>query len=107
MLDEGPTAAVAPDDLESRAYRECSPAAPGRISEISERQTRAPDIRRGPCAAANDARTSARRGALAWSLQSVQSQSPTRRGHAFELVNVSKAHPTDRDRRHRSDRCKL
>src|SRR5438309_4598541 len=29
------------------------------------------------------------------------------RRHAFELVNVSKTHPTDRDRRHRSDRCKL
>src|SRR6266850_3519847 len=48
VLDQGPTAAVAPDDLESRVYRECSPAAAGRsISEISERQTRAPDIRRG------------------------------------------------------------
>jgi len=60
-----------------------------------------------PCAAANDPRASARRGALAWPVQSIQSQSPQRRGHAFELVNVSKAHPTDRDRRHRSDRCKL
>src|SRR6266849_1778977 len=46
VLDEGPTAAVAPDDVESRVYRECGPAAAGRISEISEKQTRAPDFRR-------------------------------------------------------------
>src|SRR5712664_2675761 len=46
VLDQGPTAAVAPNDLESRVYRECSPAAAGRISEISEKRTRAPDIRR-------------------------------------------------------------
>src|SRR6266478_663218 len=77
VLDEGPTAAVAPDDLESRVYRVCGPAAACRIPKISERQTRAPDIRRGR-APPRTTRASLR-GEVHWHgrCNSVQSQSHT------------------------------
>src|SRR5438445_9661062 len=64
VLDEGPTGAVAPEDVESRVYRECGPAAAGRISEISERQTRMPDVRR--CRAGPRTTRARFRGVVHW-----------------------------------------
>src|SRR5438445_2001524 len=74
VLDEGPTAAVAPDDLESRVYRECSPAAAGRVLEISERRTRAPDSHRDRPSTRTSQRPLPRRSSMARPLQSVRSQ---------------------------------
>src|SRR5882724_4211505 len=86
------------------AVRECNAHA---ARQPSERRTRAPDSHRGR----PSTRTSGGRFRLGvrWHgrCRASSRNHPQRRGHAFELVNVSKAHPTDRDRRHRSDRCKL